>query len=210
MTFLKWILIAVAAYFLGNISTGLLVGRAVGHIDIRKTGSGNAGTTNIMRTLGWFPSVLTLLGDVLKAVIAVLFGCMLAGETGQYIAGVAVLLGHNWPVCFGFKGGKGMASSLGIIIATEPLLALVLFAVQVIILVVTKYMSVASLCTAVLYPVLVALLHHDNAAYVIFAVIAGALAVFSHRGNIRRLMTHTENKLDFSKITAISKKMRGK
>lgn len=210
MTFLKWILIAVAAYFLGNISTGLLVGRAVGHIDIRKTGSGNAGTTNIMRTLGWFPSVLTLLGDVLKAVIAVLFGRMLAGETGQYIAGVAVLLGHNWPVCFGFKGGKGMASSLGIIIATEPLLALVLFAVQVIILVVTKYMSVASLCTAVLYPVLVALLHHDNAAYVIFAVIAGALAVFSHRGNIRRLMTHTENKLDFSKITAISKKMRGK
>lgn len=210
MTFLKWILIAVAAYFLGNISTGLLVGRAVGHIDIRKTGSGNAGTTNIMRTLGWFPSVLTLLGDVLKAVIAVLFGSMLAGETGQYIAGVAVLLGHNWPVCFGFKGGKGMASSLGIIIATEPLLALVLFAVQVIILVVTKYMSVASLCTAVLYPVLVALLHHDNAAYVIFAVIAGALAVFSHRGNIRRLMTHTENKLDFSKITAISKKMRGK
>lgn len=210
MTFLKWILIAVAAYFLGNISTGLLVGRAVGHIDIRKTGSGNAGTTNIMRTLGWFPSVMTLLGDVLKAVIAVLFGRMLAGETGQYIAGVAVLLGHNWPVCFGFKGGKGMASSLGIIIATEPLLALVLFAVQVIILVVTKYMSVASLCTAVLYPVLVALLHHDNAAYVIFAVIAGALAVFSHRGNIRRLMTHTENKLDFSKITAISKKMRGK
>lgn len=210
MTFLKWVLIAVAAYFLGNISTGLLVGKAIGHIDIRKTGSGNAGTTNIMRTLGWFPSVLTLLGDVLKAVIAVLIGRALAGEMGQYVAGVAVLLGHNWPMLFGFKGGKGMASSLGIIIATEPILALVLFVIQVVILVVTKYMSVASLCTAVLYPVLVAIFHHDNAAYVIFAVIAGALAVFSHRGNIRRLMKHTENKLDFSKITAISKKMRQK
>lgn len=208
MTFFKWVLIAVAAYFLGNISTGLLVGRAVGHIDIRKTGSGNAGTTNIMRTLGWFPSVLTLLGDVLKAVIAVVIGRAVAGEIGGYVAGVAVLLGHNWPVLFGFKGGKGMASSLGIIIATEPILALVLFVVQVIVLVATKYMSVASLCTAVLYPVLVAVLHHDNLAYVIFAVIAGALAIFCHRANIRRLLSHTENKLDFSKITALSKKKK--
>ncbi len=208
MTFLKWVLIAVAAYFLGNISTGLLVGRAVGHIDIRKTGSGNAGTTNIMRTLGWFPSVLTLLGDVLKAVIAVVIGRAVAGEIGAYVAGVAVLLGHNWPVLFGFKGGKGMASSLGIIIATEPLLALVLFVIQVIVLAATKYMSVASLCTAVLYPVLVAVLHHDNLAYVIFAIIAGALAIFCHRANIRRLLSHTENKLDFSKITALSKKKK--
>ncbi len=141
MAIVKGILIAVIAYFLGNISTGLLVGKAVGHIDIRKTGSGNAGTTNVMRTLGWFPSVLTLLGDMLKAVIAVAIGGAMLGETGQYIAGVAVLLGHNWPVCFGFKGGKGMASSLGIILATEPLLALALFLIQVVILVATRYSS---------------------------------------------------------------------
>lgn len=210
MAIVKGILIAVIAYFLGNISTGLLVGKAVGHIDIRKTGSGNAGTTNVMRTLGWFPSVLTLLGDVLKAVIAVVIGGAMLGETGKYIAGVAVLLGHNWPVCFGFKGGKGMASSLGIILATEPLLALALFLIQVIILVATRYMSVASLCTAVLYPLLVIIFHHANVGYVIFSIIVGALAVFSHRANIRRLMSHTENKLDFSKITQMSKKLRKK
>ena len=206
MTIVKGILIAVIAYFLGNISTGLLVGKAVGHIDIRKTGSGNAGTTNVMRTLGWFPSVLTLLGDVLKALIAVLIGGAILGDTGKYIAGIAVLLGHNWPVCFGFKGGKGMASSLGIILATEPLLGLALFIIQVIILVATRYMSVASLCTAVLYPVLVIIFHHSNAAYVIFSIIVGALAIFCHRANIKRLMSHTENRLDFSKISKLGKK----
>ena len=206
MTIVKGILIAVIAYFLGNISTGLLVGKAVGHIDIRKTGSGNAGTTNVMRTLGWFPSVLTLLGDVLKALIAVLIGGAILGDTGKYIAGIAVLLGHNWPVCFGFKGGKGMASSLGIILATEPLLGLALFIIQVIILVATRYMSVASLCTAVLYPVLVIIFHHSNGTNVIFSIIVGALAIFCHRANIKRLMSHTENRLDFSKISKLGKK----
>lgn len=210
MAIVKGILIAVIAYFLGNISTGLLVGKAVGNIDIRKTGSGNAGTTNVMRTLGWFPSVLTLLGDVLKALIAVLIGGAIMGDMGKYIAGVAVLLGHNWPVCFGFKGGKGMASSLGIILATEPLLGLALFIIQVVILVATRYMSVASICTAVLYPLLVIVFHHDNAAYMIFAIIVGALALFSHRANIKRLMSHSENRLDFSKITQMSKKLRKK
>ena len=201
-------LVAVISYFLGNISTGLLVGKAFAHIDIRQTGSGNAGTTNIMRTLGWFPSVLTLLGDALKAVVAVLIGRALAGEAGGYVAGIAVLLGHNWPVLFGFKGGKGMASSLGIILAIEPLLALALFALQVIILVLTHYMSVASLCTAVAYPVLVAILHWSNKGYVVFAVLMGALAIFCHRSNIKRLLSRTENRLDFSKISKLGKKKK--
>ena len=206
MTFLKLALVAVIAYLLGNISTGLLVGKAVGHVDIRKMGSGNAGTTNVMRTLGWFPSVLTLAGDVLKAVAAVLIGRAIAGEMGQYVAGVAVLMGHNWPVLFGFKGGKGMASSLGIILVIEPLIGVVLFVIQVIILVLTRYMSVASLCTAVLYPILIIILHGSNTAYVIFSLIVGGLAVFCHRPNIKRLLSHTENKLDFDKISRISRK----
>ena len=105
MKFLIWALIAVIAYLLGNISTGLLVGRLFG-TDIRKVGSGNAGTTNVMRTLGWVPSVATLLGDVIKAVLAVLIGMWLDPEFGKFIAGIAVVTGHNWPVFFGFKGGK--------------------------------------------------------------------------------------------------------
>lgn len=200
MIWLKYLLIAVLCYFLGNISTGLLVGKLFAHTDIRQHGSGNAGTTNVMRTLGWFPSVLTLAGDVLKAFLAVVIGRAIAGQIGWIVGATAVLLGHNWPVLFGFKGGKGMACSLGIILATEPLIALIVFVVQVVVLIATRYMSVASLITSVLYPVLVACLHPQDTPYVIFSIIAAALAIFCHRSNIDRLIHHCENRLDFSKI----------
>ena len=210
MKYVLWVVIAVAAYFLGNFSTGLIVGKAVGHIDIRKTGSGNAGTTNIMRTLGWAPSVLTLVGDALKAFVAVKLGKWIGGEVGGYIAGIAVLLGHNWPVLFDFKGGKGMASSLGIIFANEPWLALALLVMQIVIVGLTRYMSVASICTAIAYPVIVAICHPGNAGYIIFAALMCALALFCHRANIQRLLSGTENRLDFSKISKLSGKLRRK
>ena len=210
MKYLLWVAIAVGAYFLGNFSTGLVVGKAIGHIDIRKTGSGNAGTTNIMRTLGWLPSVLTLVGDALKAFIAVKLGKLIAGDVGGYIAGIAVLLGHNWPVLFDFKGGKGMASSLGIIFANEPLLAVALLIMQIVIVGLTRYMSVASICTAIAYPIIVAVMHPDNTGYIVFAAIMCALALFCHRANIQRLIHGNENRLDFSKISKLSAKLREK
>ena len=215
MKILVWIAIAVGAYFLGNISTGLIVGRAVGHIDIRTTGSGNAGTTNIMRTLGWLPSVLTLLGDALKAFLAVRLGKW-AGrfvetpEVGGYIGGIAVLMGHNWPALFQFRGGKGMACSLGIILANEPLLALALLILQIVIVAVTRYMSVASIVTAITYPAAVIAFHPADTGYIVFALIMCALALFCHRGNIRRLIDHTENRLDFTRISKLSQKLREK
>lgn len=206
MIWLKYLLIAVICYFLGNISTGLLIGKLTAQIDIRQHGSGNAGTTNVMRTLGWVPSLLTLAGDVIKAVLAVVIGRAIAGEIGWIVGAVAVLLGHNWPVVFGFKGGKGMACSLGIILATEWPFALTVLAVQVLVLVLTRYMSVASLVTAVLYPVLVICFHATDTPYVIFSIIACCLAVFCHRSNIARLLHHTENRLDFSKIKKFNRK----
>lgn len=206
MIWLKYLLIAVICYFLGNISTGLLIGKLTAQIDIRQHGSGNAGTTNVMRTLGWVPSLLTLAGDVLKAVLAVVIGRAIAGEIGWIVGAVAVLLGHNWPVLFGFKGGKGMACSLGIILATEPLFALIVLAVQVLVLVITRYMSVASLTTSVLYPVLVICLHGSDTPYVVFSILAACLAIFCHRSNISRLIHHTENRLDFSKIKKFNRK----
>ena len=210
MKYVLWVVIAVAAYFLGNFSTGLIVGKAIGHIDIRKTGSGNAGTTNIMRTLGWVPSVLTLVGDALKAFIAVKLGKWIGGEVGGYIAGIAVLLGHNWPVLFDFKGGKGMASSLGIIFANEPWLALALLVMQILIVGLTRYMSVASICTAIAYPVIVAIRHPDNVGYIVFASSMCALSLFCHRANISRLIHHNENRLDFDKISKLGNKLRRK
>ncbi len=208
MKYLLWILIAVIAYLLGNISTGLIVGKLFAHTDIRKVGSGNAGTTNVMRTLGWVPSVVTLLGDVLKAVAAVLIGKWIDPEVGKFIAGVAVVCGHNWPVFFGFKGGKGIAASLGAILMTDPIIAVLLLIIQFAILIPTKLMSLASITSAIAYPVLVAIFHWGEWGYILFGLILGAMAVYSHRSNIQRLLNKNENRLDFKKISEISRKKK--
>ena len=208
MKYLFWVLTAVIAYLLGNFSSGLLIGRLFGQEDIRKTGSGNAGTTNVMRTLGWLPSVLTLVGDVVKAVLAVLVGRLLSGETGALIAGVAVVAGHNWPVFFGFKGGKGIAASLGVILMTDPLIALILLLIQFSILIPTRLMSLASVASSISYSILVAIFHWGEWGYVLFGFILGFMAVYSHRANLKRLINKNENQLDFEKINEISKKKK--
>ena len=211
MIWLKYLLIAVICYFLGNISTGLLIGKLTAQIDIRQHGSGNAGTTNVMRTLGWVPSLLTLAGDVLKAVLAVVIGRAIAGEIGWIVGAVAVLLGHNWPVLFGFKGGKGIATSFGVIMVINPWIGLTLLASVIVIIAITRYMSVASIFASVEYSVLMIFtyMHHEEATmYIAFALVFSALALFSHRSNIQRLLHHEENRLDFAKINKISRKQK--
>ena len=210
MAWYRFVLIAVVCYFLGNVSWGLLIGQWMAHMDIRKHGSGGTGTTNVMRTLGWVPSLLTLIGDVLKAYLAVVIGRALGGDWGWKVGGIAVLLGHNWPVIYGFKGGKGMACSLGIILATDPPIAITALVLQVVILLCTRYMSVASICTAIAYPIIVAVMHPENTGYIVFAAIMCALALFCHRANIQRLIHGNENRLDFSKISKLSAKLREK
>lgn len=207
MRFLMCALAAVIGYFLGNISTGLLVSKGLGKIDIRQYGSGNAGTTNMLRTMGWIPSLLTLAGDVVKAVLAVLIGRWLAGEIGVYVASVAVVTGHNWPVLFGFKGGKGIACSLGVILMTDLRIALILLVVQFAVLLTTRYMSMASIASALAYFILVILFNPTNLPYICCAILLSAMALFSHRANFMRLLQHTENRLDFSKIKKITKKL---
>lgn len=205
---LRYAIVIVAAYLLGNISAGKLVAKYVGHIDISKVGSGNAGTTNVLRTLGWIPSVMTLVGDVLKAVIAALLGKAIAGETGMLISGVGVIIGHIWPVFYKFKGGKGIAAAFGFIIFTDPLTALLLFVEQIAVIAVTRYMSLASILSCFMYPVFTMIFNWDNKLHVIVACIIGALALFAHRSNIMRLINKNENRLDFKKINEISKKKK--
>ena len=205
---LRYAIVVVVAYLLGNISAGKLVAKYIGHIDISKVGSGNAGTTNVLRTLGWVPSVLTLVGDVLKAVIAALLGKAIAGEAAMYLTGVAVMVGHIWPVFYGFKGGKGIAAAFGFIIFTDPLIALILFAVQILIIVVTRYMSLASVFSCVFYPALMFAFHWGNWSSIVCACIMGAMSIYAHRSNIVRLINTNENRLDFKKINEISKKKK--
>ena len=200
LTFLKYAAAAVIAYFVGNVSTGIIIGKLFGNIDIRTKGSGNAGANNVMRTLGYLPFALTLIGDALKAVVAILLGRWIGGNIGGCVAAIAALLGHNWPVLYNFKGGKGMSSSLGIVLMFDPLMALILVLIQAALLISTGYMSVASITTAILLPVLTAIFGRGDTAYLVVTILMGVLALFCHRSNIKRLIEKKENKLDFKKI----------
>lgn len=211
MNIIKYIIVAVVSYLLGNISTGVIIARAFGVKDIRKEGSGNAGTTNVLRTLGWLPSVLTLVGDCLKGMIACLIGKFVIGEVGMLMAGLCVTLGHDFPVFLGFKGGKGIATSLGMILVISPALALSLLAVEIVIIAVTRYVSLASLSVTVAYPLLNIIMFRGNENYgwyVFFAVVCGLLSLYCHRGNLMRLIRHEENRLDFRKIAKLSEKLK--
>ena len=198
----RYAVIVVAGYLLGNISMGLIVSERY-HMDIREHGSGNAGTTNVLRTLGWLPSVLTLVGDVLKSFLACMLGKWLAGAPGLLVGGFMAVVGHNWPAFSGFRGGKGMAASLGIIFAISWQMALGFLGLEVLVAALTGYVSVASLTTAVASPIVMGIAYRNSPdfwMYFIFAILLAAAAIFSHRANIRRLLSGTENRLNFKKI----------
>ncbi len=200
---MDWYLYAlaiVAGYLLGNFSSGTVVSRIFGLDDIRRHGSGNPGTTNVMRTLGFLPALLTFLGDALKAVIAVCVGLMLADRAGGMLGGLFCVAGHNWPVFMHFKGGRGIASSFGVVLVLSPYMALALFCVQIVVLLLTKYMSVASIISAALYAVLSVIYYPGDWYRMGFAMLLCALAIYSHRSNIKRLIAGSENKLDLSKL----------
>lgn len=208
---LKYVLAALIGYGLGNISVGIIIAKLYGVNDIRKLGSGNAGSTNVLRNLGWIPSVLTLVGDCLKALVAALIGKLLAGEVGLLLGGFFAMVGHDFPVIFGFKGGKGIAAALGMILTISPWLGIGLTAVVMAVAAVTGYVSLGSVIVCFLYPVCTALMKKGDphfAQYVIFAILAALLTLFQHRKNILRLLKGEENKLDFSKISKIHSKIK--
>ena len=209
----KYILAAVIGYLFGCIPSGVLISKGYGIADIRKHGSGNTGTTNVLRTLGWLPSVLTLVCDCLKGYAACLIGRWLGGDLGMLLGGIFAILGHDFPVFMGFKGGKGIATSLGLIIAMNPWLALALLAVQIIAVAITRCMSVASLITTVAFPIVTGIVCRGRENFGLFlgaACVASALSLFGHRSNIQRLIRGEENRLDFRKITEVSKKVMAK
>ncbi len=210
---LKYILAAVIGYLLGNIPSGILIAQIYGIRDIRKHGSGNTGTTNVLRTLGWLPSVLTLVLDCMKGYVACVIGRKLGGDPGMLIGGLCAILGHDFPVFMGFRGGKGIATSLGLIIAINPWIALGELLVQIIAVAITRYMSIASLITTVAFPVVTGFLCRGRDNYGLFlgaACVAAALSLYGHRSNIQRLIRGEENRLDFVKISRISEKVMEK
>ena len=192
---------AVQAYLLGSIDTGILVSKFLYHDDVRKYGSGAAGMTNMLRTFGKKAAALTAFGDVLKGVLACLLGLWLLGNTGASLAGIAVVLGHMYPVFYKFKGGKGVATSLGTSLVLNPLLGLILLAVSAVGIAITHVVSIFSIVSLVAFGLINPFLCKGDIAEIIYSIVLALLVVWAHRTNIKRLLSGTENKLDFSRKT---------
>ncbi|AIS52679.1 glycerol-3-phosphate acyltransferase PlsY [Thermoanaerobacter kivui] len=188
------VLTAIIAYLIGCINNAYIFTKYTRNIDIRNYGSGNAGATNVLRVLGYKAAAPVFALDVLKGVIAVLIGKYLIGNTGAMIAGIAVVCGHNWPVFLKFKGGKGIATSIGVIMTVSPILGLIALAIGVTVVVLTKYVSLGSITGTVTF-VLLNAIFWDSTQIFIFSLILASLAIFQHRSNIKRLLTGTESKL---------------
>jgi acyl phosphate:glycerol-3-phosphate acyltransferase len=188
------IIIPIVAYLLGSIPFGYLIVRGKSGADIRETGSGGTGATNVSRRAGKAAGVLTLLLDAAKGCVAVLIAKAFGG--GDWViavAAIAALVGHIFPVWLGFRGGKGVATGVGIFLVLAPIALLCAGVVFVAIVVLTRYVSLGSITAAVLIPVLVWLLS-DSQSLLIAAVVGAALIVFAHRGNIQRLASGTESR----------------
>ena len=218
MLVIKLLIVAVIGYLLGSINTSIIVGKFFG-IDIRKHGSGNAGATNTLRTLGAMPAILTFIGDALKGILACLVGRYIFGwvidpsfnpamqgifvetaETGLLVAGLFAILGHNWPIYFEFKGGKGVLTSFAVLLMMDWRIALVLLGVFLIITAITRYVSLGSIVAAFLYPLftLIPYFGHDGWQFLLASSLVAVLIIFRHGANIGRLIRGTESKV-FSK-----------
>ncbi|MCR8634447.1 glycerol-3-phosphate 1-O-acyltransferase PlsY [Paenibacillus radicis (ex Xue et al. 2023)] len=199
-----WFVISIlVGYLLGSISFSFLAGKLLKGIDIRNHGSGNAGATNTLRVLGVGPGVTVLLLDAIKGVIAVLLGYWLGDGSALLLVlcGVAAIAGHNWPIYFGFRGGKGIATTIGVMLTLAPLPALYAGIVCILAIAATRYVSLGSLLFTAILPILVWFMHYPIEIFY-FSLLVFAFAWIRHRSNIVRLLKGQENKLGSSKKTA--------
>ncbi len=197
MKLLIYAAIALGAYLIGSISPALIISRLVEKTDVRKYGSGNAGATNMVRNFGWLPGLATFALDMLKGATAVLLGKWAGGEMGEAVAAVAAVLGHSYPIYYGFRGGKGVSTSMGAMLAIAPLHSLVVYAIAILVVVLTGIVSIGSLLGFTL-ELLMVLLVFPNLVGLPIKIAMGILTVLTfigHRGNIKRLLNGTENKI---------------
>ncbi|MEN3327173.1 MAG: acyl phosphate:glycerol-3-phosphate acyltransferase [Acidobacteriota bacterium] len=189
------IIIPIVAYLLGSIPFGYLIVRRKSGADIRETGSGGTGATNVSRRAGKAAGVLTLLLDAAKGCLAVVIAKSVSGDDWVIaVAAIAALVGHIFPVWLGFRGGKGVATGVGIFLVVAPVALLCAGVVFVAIVLLTRYVSLGSITAAVLIPVLVWVLS-DSQPLLTAAIVGAALIVFAHRGNIQRLLSRTESRI---------------
>lgn len=197
---LKILICLGLGYCFGCFSTSYVIGKA-NNIDIRKYGSGNAGTTNTLRTLGMKAGLITFLGDAIKAIIPILMVYLIIFTDSPDVrlfalyTGLGVVMGHNYPCWLHFKGGKGIAATGGVMMAFDWRLGLLAILVFVVSVAITRYVSLGSLLISLMFPVWVLVFYPGNIHMLIVSLVFTASAFIKHRSNIKRLMSGTENKL---------------
>ena len=210
-----YIVMLLIAYVIGSINFSVIFSKKFAGFDVREKGSGNAGSTNMLRSVGKGAAALTLICDILKGVVAISIAIILGNmfkdtnkELLVQIAGIAVVIGHTFPIFFGFKGGKGVATSLGILLMSNWQIGLICLVFALILMILTRIVSLGSCAAAVLFPVLT-LFINDNytvltegkngTTYFIYSLILAIIVLFNHRSNIKRILNGTESRLGKNK-----------
>ena len=216
-----YIVMAVIAYLIGSVNFSVIISKKMAGFDVREKGSGNAGSTNVLRTVGKKAAALTLLCDILKGVVSVLIALLvgaIAGESANSaivveIAALAVVIGHTFPVFFGFRGGKGVATSLGVILIVNWKIGLICLVFALSLMALTRIVSLGSISASVLFAVLTMFIRDSyiggidfDFSFIIFGILLAALVIYNHRSNLKRIINGTENKLSFKKKEATVKK----
>ena len=196
---MNYVIIAVIAYLLGSISFGMIVAKLKGGPNLREVGSKNTGATNVLRVMGVKTGFLVFALDILKALIACIIGRVWMGLNGAMVAGLAVVIGHNWPCFFQFKGGKGVASTLAVMLMTFPIPAFICYVIAIALILYTRYVSLGSITLAALFAVMVIATNWQNWLVIVWVLIISGLLIWRHHANIGRLLKGNENKLSFKK-----------
>ena len=209
-----YIIMAIIAYCIGSVNFSVIFSKKFAGFDVREKGSGNAGTTNMLRSVGKKAAAITLICDILKGVVSIGIAILLGNipdmnkELLVQIVGVAVILGHTFPVFFGFKGGKGVATSLGVLLISNWQIGLICMVFALVLMTLTRMVSVGSCAAAVLFPVLTLFINEhytvltegkSGSTYFVYSIILAIIVLFNHRSNIKRILNGTENKVSFSK-----------
>lgn len=204
-----YILMAVIAYAIGSVNFSVIFSKKFAGFDVREKGSGNAGTTNMLRSVGKGLAALTLICDILKGIISILIAIGIGKiakevkpEILVQIAGIFAILGHTFPVYFGFKGGKGVATSLGILLLVNWQIGLICLVFALVLMILTRMVSLGSIMTSILFPILTIFITENyivSGNYIVFGFIMAVIVIFNHRANIKRIYNGEENRIGAKK-----------
>ena len=206
-----YIIMGLIAYAIGSVNFSVILSKKMAGFDVREKGSGNAGTTNMLRSVGKKAAAVTLICDILKGIVAIIIAIVLGNIFNVenksllvQIAGIAVVVGHTFPIFFQFKGGKGVATSLGILLMSNWQIGLICLVFALVLMVLTRMVSVGSCAAAVLFPILTLFIKDnyivsEGNSYLIYSIILAVIVLFNHRANIKRILNGTENRISFKK-----------